>query len=280
MDKKDEKWIKYEKKGGSRMTVEQMRERKRELGYSYEQIAELANLPVGTVQKVLGGITKSPRYDTLQALEEVFTSKPDLVVKETTAAYQVKKQGEYTIEDYMALPEEQRVELIDGVFYDMSAPVVVHQAIGGEIHYKLREFIRDNKGKCIALAAPTDVQLDCDNKTMVQPDVLVVCDRDKFKFGRLYGAPDFVVEVLSPSTSKKDKVLKLSKYCNAGVREYWMVDPMKKRVFVYDFENEDFPTVYTFEDVIPVQIFDGRCKIDFREIYEYTEFLFDLKEDE
>jgi len=105
------------------VTIEEMRERKRELGYSYEKIAELADLPVGTVQKVLGGFTKSPRYSTLKALEEVFMEKPAQVIREPQVAYLAeKKQGEFTVEDYDALPDERRVELIDGVIYDMSSP--------------------------------------------------------------------------------------------------------------------------------------------------------------
>lgn len=264
---------------GERMTIEQMRERKRELGYSYEQIAELANLPLGTVQKVLGGVTKSPRYDTLQALEEVFSDKQADVIREATAVYQTKKPGEYTIDDYMALPDDERVELIDGMFYYMEAPTTIHQLIGSEIHMVLRDFIRKNHGDCIPFSAPTDVQLDCDDRTIVQPDVFVVCNRDKLNYKRVYGAPDLVVEVLSPSTSKKDGTLKLSKYCNAGVREYWLIDPKKKRIVVYDLENDAFPTVYTFEDEVPVAVFEGKCKVDFKEIYEYARFLFEQEED-
>lgn len=260
------------------MTLEQMRQRKRELGYSYEQIAELSGIPLGTVQKVLGGITKSPRYDTLSALERVLAEENPFIVREAATAYKVKRQGEYTLEDYLALPEERRVELIDGVFYDMAAPLAGHQAIGGEICRKIRNFISDNKGKCIPLNAPVDVQLDCDDKTVVQPDVLVICDRDKFKNGRVFGAPDFVLEVLSPSTSKKDCTLKLGKYCEAGVRECWIVDPKKKRVLVYHFEVEECLTLYTFDDVVPVQIYDGKCEIDFREIYEYVKFLYETEE--
>jgi Uma2 family endonuclease len=108
---------------------------------------------------------------------------------------------------------------------------------------------------------------------------MIVCDRDKLKYGRVYGAPDFVVEVLSASTAKKDGALKLSKYCNADVKEYWLVDPKKKRVVVYDLEKDAFPTVYTFEDEVPVGIFEGKCKVDFKEIYEYAQFLFEQEED-
>ena len=107
------------------------------------------------------------------------------------------------------------------------------------------------------MIAPLDVQLDRDDRTMVQPDVLVVCDRSKVVRRCVYGAPDFVVEILSPSTWEKDMYVKLGKYESAGVREYWIVDPKKKRVLVYDFEHTDFPALYTFTDQIPVGIFDG-----------------------
>lgn len=199
-------------------------------------------------------------------------------VSEAMPAYQVKKQGEYTLEDYYALPDERRVELIDGVIYDMSAPTTIHQLIGLEIWGQLQKFIRKKKGTCIPFAAPVDVQLDCDDRTMVQPDVLVVCDRDKIIKRCVYGAPDFVVEVLSPSTKRKDSIIKLSKYISAGVREYWVVDPDKKQVVVYDFQKEDYPVIYGFGGEIPVGIFDGECQIDFAEIYEYMRFLYEKEE--
>ena len=124
------------------MTIQEMNERKKELGYSYERLAELSGVPVGTVQKVLGGITKSPRYDTLYALERVLSPYQPMMVRESVAVYGEKRQGEYTVEDYFALPDERRVELIDGVIYDMASPNLVHQTIAGEIYAKIREYIR------------------------------------------------------------------------------------------------------------------------------------------
>lgn len=199
-------------------------------------------------------------------------------VSEAMPAYQVKKQGEYTLEDYYALPDERRVELIDGVIYDMSAPTTIHQIIGLKIWHQLESYIQSKKGACIPFAAPVDVQLDCDDRTMVQPDVLVVCDRNKIIKRCVYGAPDFVVEVLSPSTKRKDGIIKLSKYISAGVREYWIVDPDKKQVVVYDFQKEDYPVIYGFGGEIPVGIFDGECRVDFAEIYEYIRFLYEKEE--
>lgn len=255
-----------------------MNERKKELGYSYERISELSGVPVGTVQKVLGGITKTPRYDTLYALEKVLSPYyQPMMIREGVVTYGEKKQGEYTVEDYFALPDERRVELIDGVIYDMASPTLMHQTISMEICAPLRDYIRKKKGKCIAGVAPWDVQLDCDNKTMVQPDVYIVCDRNKIRNGRLFGAPDFVVEVLSPSTAKKDTGIKTAKYAAAGVREYWIVDARRERIIVYILNEEGYYDIslYTFSDEVPVAIFDNECKIDFQEIWEYIK-LWDL----
>lgn len=256
-------------KGDGNMNLEQMKERKRELGYTYEQIAELSGVPLGTVQKVFSGATASPRYDTLCALEQVFQKKEACFIKEAAAAYGVKKQGEYTVEDYRALPDDQRMELIDGVLYDMAAPTGIHQVVGGEIYAVLRGYIRSKKGRCLPMYSPIDVQLDCDDKTIVQPDVLVLCDTSRLSGNTIWGAPDFVVEVLSNSTRKKDMFVKLNKYMNAGVREYWMVDFDKMKVVVYDFAGENYPVIYGIHDVIPVGIFGGECQIDFGEIYDY-----------
>ena len=260
------------------MTIEEMRERKRELGYTYEQIAELANLPVTTVQKVLGKITKSPRYDTLAALERVLNPAKANMVKESVPNYYVKKkQGEYTTEDYYRQPEDEYMELIDGVFYDMSAPSHLHQLLSGEIYSVFRDYIRKNKGDCIPAYAPLDVQLNGDDKTMVQPDVIIVCDRSKFHQNSILGAPDLIVEILSPATKKKDMFIKAHKYLDAGVREYWLVDPERKRVMVYNYEDKEYaeyPAIYTFENEVPVHIFDGKCIVDFKEISEYLQFLY------
>ena len=127
----------------------------------------------------------------------------------------------------------------------------------------------------MVFSAPVDVQLDCDEKTMVQPDVLVVCDREKIVPTHVYGAPDLIMEILSPATRKIDMNIKHSKYAAAGVREYWLIDPDKKKVVVYDLEHNELPAIYGFEDQVPVNIFAGKCQIDFSEIYSYIEFLFE-----
>ena len=288
---------------GCVMTIQEMRERKIELGFSNEALAELSGVPAATIQKIFSGSTRAPRKATLDKLTAILqpdspapkkqysylesrkTPEP-AVLKERSGKYGSplisgntaltagKTNGEYTLEDYLALPDDQRVELIDGFFYDMAAPTSVHQIIGGYIHKALLDHVLANKGKCIPMISPVDVQLDSDNRTVVQPDVLIVCDRSKFQNGRIFGAPDFLVEVLSPSTRKKDMFLKLFKYHNAGVREYWLVDPAAKEITVYDLEHENRPVIYTFDDEVPVLIWGGACKVNFAEIYEFVSFLY------
>ncbi len=253
------------------MTIQEMKEKKKELGFSNAKLSELSGVPIGTLQKIFSGETTSPRYETIRALESVLDVNhyrhpfpQSDGVREAGVEYgsAVRTQGQYTLEDYYKLPDDQRVELIDGVFYDMAAPATVHQLLAGEIHRQIANYIIGKKGTCIPFISPVDVQLDCDEKTMLQPDVAIVCDRSKIIRRCIYGAPDFMLEVISPSTKRKDFTIKLSKYMNAGVREYWLVDPYKQMVFVYFFESETCcPGIYPIDDSIPVNIYEGDLQI-------------------
>ena len=180
---------------------------------------------------------------------------------------------EKTIKDYLSLPNDIRVELIDGVFYDMAAPNYLHQQICAFIWRILQNHIDSNKGKCSAALSPIDVQLDSDDKTMVQPDVMVICDRNKITGPRVVGAPDFIIEVVSESNMYHDIFRKRLKYQNAGVREYWIVFPKEKEIQVFFFEKSDIPARYTFNDSVPVSIWDRKCHVDFKEIFEGLEYL-------
>lgn len=190
------------------------------------------------------------------------------MAREEFALYAAKRQGEFTVDDYRRLPDEVRAELIDGELIYMEAPDYMHQELIMELSVAFVNCIRANKGTCRVALSPLDVQLDCDDRTMVQPDLVVICDEKKIVRKGICGAPDLCVEVLSPSTRKKDCTLKVQKYMNAGVREYWIVDPDKKTVLTYRFEGEDSPCIsmYTFQDKVPVGIFGGCPGIDFREI--------------
>ena len=171
-----------------------------------------------------------------------------------------------TIEDYYALPEERRAELIDGVIYDMGAPSTLHQMIVLSLCYTIQNQIHGRGGKCRVFVSPLDVQLDSDNWTMVQPDMFILCDPNKLTDRCVVGAPDFVAEVLSPSTRAKDYILKLRKYKEEGVREYWIIDPEKERVLVYHFEREEQPREYRFKDSIPIGVYGGEMAVNFQEI--------------
>ena len=189
-----------------------------------------------------------------------------------------KQQGDFTLDDYYSIPDDVRVELIDGHIFVMDAPTSAHQLIAGLLYAKLLAYVSSKKGRCLPIISPIDVQLNKDNKTMVQPDVIVVCDRDKVINRCVYGAPDLVIEVLSKSTRKKDMFLKTEKYCLAGVKEYWMIDPYQLRIIVYRFDDDKTPAIYSFNDHVPLGIFDD-CIIDFNEVYEYIRFLYEREED-
>ena len=179
-----------------------------------------------------------------------------------------KKSGEYTVSDYESLPEDVKVELIDGYFYDMASPSKLHQAILIEMLFQLKSQIKKNKGGCKVYIAPSDVQLD-DERTIVQPDLFILCNKDMIKeVDRTHGAPEFVVEVLSNSTRRKDMTLKLNKYMNAGVKEYWIIDPDKYYIIKYCFDKADLANIYTFDDVVPLEIYDGKITVDFKLIKE------------
>ena len=188
-----------------------------------------------------------------------------------------KKQGEYTLEDYLALPYEERWELIDGFLIRMDSPTTEHQIILGNLYTAFRRCIDEHCASCKVLFAPTDVQLDMDNKTIVEPDLIVLCDLQKLRKKRIFGAPDLLVEILSPSTHSKDMLWKNSKYQKAGVKEYWMVDPEKRKVLVNLFENtegEYRSRLYGFDEEIPVGISRGECRIDFAPIQRELEELY------
>ena len=193
--------------------------------------------------------------------------------KNSSNTNNINSNSNKTIDDYLALPDDVRAELIDGVLYDMATPSTYHQIIAGSIYTQLSNHIKSHNGACLPFIAPTDVQLDCDNKTMVQPDVFVICDPSKLTKARIYGAPDFVVEVLSQSDWHRDIVLKLRKYRLAGVREYWIVMPENRKVLVYFFEESPYSEEFTFEDDIPVNIWKGECKINLSDVNKLLEEL-------
>ncbi|OIZ62691.1 hypothetical protein BLA28_20040 [Eisenbergiella tayi] len=172
-----------------------------------------------------------------------------------------------TLEQYEALPEDLRVEVFDGVVYDMASPSQEHQTISMELSTVLNTYIRGKKGSCRVFHAPFDVKLSEQPLTIVQPDLMIVCDKDKLDGKRCNGAPDFVIEIVSPGNPADDYIRKLYYYKNAGVREYWIVDPRRKNVTINFFEGNMLNVQYSFDSVIKVNIYDD-LYINFSDIDE------------
>lgn len=264
---------------------------RKRFAYSYEQISNESGVPLSTVQKVLGGITKNPRRETLEAISKIFEDKAGrdakpfigdgtprqvMAVEEVSYDY-IDSYGGYrptNRKGYSAAQVEHmsgyaRWELIDGVIYYLASPSVEHQIIQSEISFAFSQHIRSNKGSCMALCAPVDIYYNDNEDDFVQPDFMVFCDKQKRKMLRevkKHPVPDFVCEIISPSTSAKDYYLKRNIYREHGAKEYWIIDYEHNKITVENFMTEGGQDVYTFDDKVPVAIFDGKLVIDFSEI--------------
>lgn len=174
------------------------------------------------------------------------------------------KEQIYTISDIYALPDGQRAELIDGQIYYMAPPSRRHQKISLHLSRIIGNYISSRNGSCEVYTAPFAVFLNEDDRNYVEPDISVIFDSDKLTDRGCTGAPDWIIEIVSPSSKRMDYFIKLFKYRSSGVQEYWIVDPDKKQVLVYDFIHDD-TTFYTFSDTIKVNIYED-LSIDFSDI--------------
>ena len=161
----------------------------------------------------------------------------------------------YTINDIYSLPDGERAELIDGQIYFMAPPTRKHQDIAGELFGTIWEYIRANTGSCRPYVAPFAVFLNENDRNYVEPDISVICDKSQLTDKGCSGAPDWIIEIVSPSSRRMDYFTKLFKYRTSGVREYWIVDPEKNRILVYNFESEDTGD-YTFSDSVKAGIYE------------------------
>jgi Uma2 family endonuclease len=183
----------------------------------------------------------------------------------------VKEQPYYTYADYLEWDEGERYEIIDGEAYMMAPPSRFHQEISGNLYYALRSFL---EGKtCKAYTAPFSVRLfpaaDKSDDTVVEPDIAVVCDSAKLDDRGCNGPPDMVIEILSSSTARYDRIVKFNKYREAGVREYWIVDPEEKVVSAYVLQDGQY-TAANYDETAPVTVLPG-CEIDLKTIFGTTE---------
>ena len=176
----------------------------------------------------------------------------------------LRQEKHYTYADYLTWPDDARYELIDGEAFLMApAPLIEHQEVAGEV---FRQLANQLDGKpCRPYIAPVDVRLprkdeaDAAIDTVVQPDVLVVCDPSKIDRRGVRGAPDWLLEVLSPSTAAHDQIAKRRTYERAGVREYWLVHPGDRTLTVYVLESGQYgrPEIYELKDETPICVLPG-----------------------
>ncbi len=163
----------------------------------------------------------------------------------------------YTVEDFYNMPDDIRAELIDGQIVYMASPSTIHQDISGELYYVIKNYIKSKGDKCRVYAAPFGVQLNDKKDTVLEPDISVICDTDKLTSRGCVGAPDWIIEIASPSNPSHDYITKLNLYHEAHVREYWIVDDQSSQVLVYNMASGQFVMkAYSFTDTIKAGIFD------------------------
>lgn len=167
-----------------------------------------------------------------------------------------KGKWQYTVADIEALPEDVRVELIDGELFIMDAPEFTHQDILMGLSFQIELYIQRKKGKCRIVPAPFGVYIKKDIHNYVMPDISLICDEEKLERKGCKGAPDLVIEIVSPSSRKMDYIRKLALYKESGVREYWIVDPKSSQVTIYGLEHEDMPVQCSFSEPIKVGVYD------------------------
>lgn len=181
-------------------------------------------------------------------------------------SFMEKRDGKgYTIADIEALPDGERAELIDGEMFMMATPMTVHQRILVKLVFEIETYIRKNKGNCELLPAPFGVFIKKDERNYVEPDISVICHGDKLDEKGCHGAPDWVIEIVSPSSRKMDYVRKTALYQETGVREYWIVDPDRETVTIYEADRWDIPSCHSFSERIQTGIY--------KDLYlDFTEF--------
>lgn len=183
------------------------------------------------------------------------------------------QEKHYTYADYLTWDEQEHIELIEGAPVMMSPPSRAHQEISGELFRQIANYLEGKK--CRVYAAPFAVRLfekptdDASSvDTVVEPDLSVVCDRDKLDAKGCKGAPDLVIEILSPSSIRNDRLTKFNLYQRAGVREYWIVNPSEKSVQVFILEGGHYTAAAlgSESDVLKVNVLDG-CYIDLARVF-------------
>jgi len=279
--------------------IEKLKERKKKLKLTTAQLAEKAELPVSTVSKIMTGETKNPSYATIekiadvlnheemvrrvyayfQALQEYINKNPQKTVDQIEFGKKYFKenitsmdndgyegnlalaQQRIPIEYIHQLGEDKQIELLDGHLIYNEAPNVRHQILVQNLGKAIDAYISANNGKCRMFNVGINLYFEDDDNTLLIPDIVVLCDESKLGESGITGAPDWIIEVVSPSTRRADYNNKMHKYMCQGVKEYWIIDPEKERVTTYIQGEPMLAYVYAFEDVIPVGIYGGQLEI-------------------
>jgi Uma2 family endonuclease len=177
----------------------------------------------------------------------------------------LREYKRYTVDEFMSWDENVRAELYDGELRLMAGTTTRHQRVLNRINVQLSLFLRGRP--CEVFPAPYDVRLNAEEDTVFEPDIIVVCDKTKLDSRMCNGAPDLVVEILSPSSVRYDKIRKFNKYMEAGVREYWIVDPDYNILQANILCNGEYVVkMYSETDVAPVSVLEG-CTIDLAEVF-------------
>lgn len=291
------------------MTVEEIRKRKKRLKLTTQQLAILAELPLGTVSKILTGETKNPSYLTIEKLEATIEKEEMLArveayqkamhqyflehpedegnqkkfeeiyrkvnrLNDAPIPYAVPKDEEpvmygslalqdqrMTINELSRMGESRDLQLINGQLVVSEMAGVSHQRMVKRLGRAISDFVEKKQGICEVFDVGVNVYLDEDEYTLVIPDLAVVCNPSQITERGVDGAPDWVIEVVSPSTRQNDYHKKLHKYMDAGVREYWIVDMDRRMVSVCINGEPMQVTIYSFDDEIPVHIYGGDLSI-------------------
>lgn len=256
--------------------VQAMRESKGMTQKDMEKATGIHQSEISKIERAVGNPSIATIHKLAVAAEhdmDVFFTKKNIrrdvaEVSEITPFLNTSKyQGEYVISDLDDIPEDIQVELIEGCIYDMAPPTTMHQEVVGEISFAIRDFIKKNKGKCIVLDG-AGLNFENDDKNLLIPDIMVVCDKNKPEYKNVVGVADFVIEVASPGNCRRDYGIKQAIYMSKGVREYWIIDAKRRKLVVYLNDGESFPEIHTFDEMVDVGIYKGKLKIDLQKINE------------
>ena len=258
------------------MTREELIRRKKEKALTVKELSRLSGVPAGTINKIITGETGKPRPDTMKALESVLLPRYDWSFSEVTRLAESGagglpfRQNEYTVYDLEHLPSGMRAELTDGRLYFMEAPSICHQKAAEFIRDRVESHIREKGGKCLTVLSP-GVREEENEKDFFIPDFAVVCDPGKVKGPYIVGAPDFILEVVSPSSARRDKLTKTDRYERMGVREYWILDILHRQLITYDYQGEITIRVQGLSGKTGLSLFGGRPEIDLDELRKIIE---------